>query len=108
MGYRLHVRKINRVEYADGVFNNMNDSIIPMLRDFPGDHWEPEDEARMEIEKEDFREGIGDLKKMSEQKFGERYPGIIREMTKKECIETLESILEEADPNQSVVSLDWF
>ena len=108
MGYRLHVRKINHVEYADGVFNNMGDSIIPMLYDFPGDHWVSDDEERMEINKDDFREGIAALKKMTEKEFKEKYPRVVMEMTKEKCISTLTSLLEEADPDQDVVSLDWF
>lgn len=109
MGYRLHARKINRIEYTDGVFNNMNDSIIPMLHDFPGDHWETEDESRMEIDKDDFREGIQILEKMSEKEINEKYPGVLNEyMTKKKLVDTLSSLLEQSEPKDDVVSLDWF
>lgn len=109
MGYRLHARKINHIEYTDGVFNNMGDVIIPLLRDFPGDHWESEDESRMEINKDDFRKGIRKLKWMTEKKINEKYPSILSEdMTKKKLIDTLSALLEEAEPNDDVVSLDWF
>ena len=109
MGYRLHVRKINHVEYTDGVFNNMGDCIIPMLHDFPGDHWVSDDEERMEINKDDFREGIAALKKMTEEEFNKKYPGVVvHEESKDGCVAILTSLLTAADPDQDVVSLDWF
>ena len=109
MGYRLHARKINHIEYTFGVFNNMGDVIIPLLRDFPGDHWESEDESRMEIDKDDFREGIQILEKMTEKKINEEYPGVLGEyMTKKDLVDTLSFLLKESEPRDNVVSLDWY
>lgn len=108
MGYRLHVRKINRVEYSDGVFNNMNDSIEPVLNDFPGDRWVSDDESRMEMDKEDFQEGIDLLKAMSDKDFEKKYPGVAREMTRQACVDAMQSLLDEADPQGSVIALDWY
>ncbi len=108
MGYRLYVRKINRIEYSDGAFNNMGDSVIPLLRDFPGDHWDPDDESRMEIDREDFKQGVEALERMPEKEFNGKYPGITREMSKDECVATLRTLLEESDPKNDVVALDWF
>lgn len=108
MGYRLHVRKINRIEYSTGSFNNMGDSVMPVLHDFPGDHWVSEDDCRLEINKDDFRDGIRKLKEMTSEQFKASYPRFTPEMTKEELVETLEELLEEADPDGDVVALDWF
>lgn len=108
MGYRLHVRKINRIEYSLGAFNNMNDSIMPILSDFPGETWKSEDHTQVEIEKENFQKGIEKLEEMTEIQFREKYPAFPKDMTKSELTLNLHTLLAEADPVGNTVTLDWF
>lgn len=111
MGYRLHARKINRVEYGDvAAFNgSCMDDIRRMVFDFSEDIWESEDESELEMPKADFKAGIEAVRKMSDEDFAEEYQALVKEgYSKSTVVALLSGLLAEADPDNDEIYLDWF
>ncbi len=58
--------------------------------------------------KEDFKQGIENLKQMSEEDFREEYPTLSKTNTKLHVVCMLQTLLDEADPVNDEIALDWF
>lgn len=112
MAEHLYVRTVNRIEYGGGVFSSsdmVRQEIRNILSDFSDDIYESDDESTMEIPKEDFREGIACFKKTDEASFVKQYPRLAAAgYTVASVTAALEKFLKDADPQQDVVTLDWF
>ena len=111
MSDRLHARKVNKIEYGDiAAFNDTcKDTIRNMLYGFSEEIWESEDENELEMPKSDLKAGIDTLLEMSDEEFSKEYETLIKEgYTKDKVISILNGLLEEADPNNDEIRLDWF
>jgi len=111
MGYRLHVRKVNKIEYGDiSVFNgSCADEINSLIRKEAGSLYEAEDGSEIELPKEDFRQGIESLKEMTDEEFAGKYKNLVQEgYTREKVIGYFEGFLEEADPDSEYIYFDWF
>ena len=111
MGYRLHVRKINRVEYGTGLFNHGHQAIMPILREMSEDISVDYDNDEIEMPKDDFKAGIENLKNLSDDEFRKKYPEVFKEYpkeTKETIVKNLEVFLEEADPENDTIAFDWY
>ena len=112
MSERLHVRKLNRIEYGTGLFSTGDgtyDDTMDLLREVSSNVWTSEDETSLEIPKADLRNGIKKLRRMSETTFRKKHPSLAKVgYTVKRATDHLQSFLEEADPEGDTVALDWF
>ena len=111
MGYRLHVRSINRIEYGSGYFTaGTTDEVIRIIREnFGNDIYSSDDESTFEIPKGDFLDGIKNVKEIPEEEFDRKYPGLVKaDYSKDEFIAALQDMYDSADPNNDEITLDWF
>lgn len=112
MSSRLHVRKVNRIEHSDGFFPSGDmtfyeiDDILVNMSDYAR---QSEDENSLEIPKDDFRKGVEGIRRMTDDAFCEKYPRLSAAgYTPAKTADALQSLLDESDPQDENVSLDWF
>lgn len=112
MAQRLHVRKVNRVEFSDGIFpsgDNTFYEIDDILINMSESGWQSDDEKRLEIPKDDFRKGVENIRRMTDDTFSKKYPRLSAAgYTPAKTADALQSLLDESDSQDENVSLDWF
>lgn len=111
MGYRLHVRSINRIEYGSGHFTaGTTDEVIRIIRDnFGNDIYSTDDESSFEIPKGDFLDGIEKVKSIPEDEFDRKYPCLVKaDYSKEEFVAALQDMYDSADPDKDEIIMDWF
>ena len=113
MGYRLHVAKVYKVEYALGdAFNYKCEEFHNLLSacdaTYTGESWESE----FEVTKEDWCKVINKLKHLYDLDESEReeIKGAIDDLTSTtdEVIHMLEYYLEHAEPDSDYLHLSFF
>lgn len=111
MGYRLHVRSINRIEYGSGHFTaSTSDEVIRILREnFGNNIYASDDESIFEIPKGDFLDGIENVKGIPEEEFDKKYPELVKaDYSKDEFVAALQDIYDASDPDNDEITMDWF
>ena len=109
MGYRIHARRINRIEHGTGLLNCEHKGTVEILSSFSEDFWISDDEKSMEIPKEHLAEGIEKIKSISETEFDKEYgKSFFDKISKEEIVEALQTLLDDADPECDTVYMDWF
>lgn len=112
MASGLHVRKVNRVEFSDGIFPSYDNTfyeVDDILVNMSESGWQSDDEQRLEIPKDDFRKGVENIRRMTDNAFGEKYPRLSAAgYTPAKTADALQSLIDESDPQGENVSLDWF
>jgi len=111
MGYRLHVRSINRIEYGSGYFTaDTTDEVIRIIREnFGNDIYGSDDESTFEIPKGDFLDGINRVKDIPEEEFNSRFPFLVQAgYPKEEFIAALQDMYDNAEPDSDEITMDWF
>ncbi len=111
MGYRLHARKVNKIEYGDiAAFNgSCVEDINSMIAGFTEDLYESEDGSELEMPKADFKAGIQGVRAMSDEEYAEEYGHLAGVgYTRDVVVGILEGFLAEADPDNDEICLDWF
>ncbi len=78
------------------------------LLDLSENCWTPEDEERIEMPKEDFKEGIEHLHSMSNEDYEKKWPDVKKLYKKEELCSILNKLYEEADPDNDTIAFDWF
>ena len=114
MGYRLHVAKTYKVEYASGdAFNYKVEEFHDLLSacgiDFTGEMHDPD----FEVSKEDWLKMIEKLKNLGSLKDAREKEDIQKcieelESTADETAEMLEYYLENSDPDNGYLHLSFF
>ena len=114
MGYRLHVARVYRVEYALGdAFNYKYEEFLNLLStcgvDYTGGN---EYEAEFEVTVDDWNKVIDKLKHLYDLEEDEReeIKGAVEDLesTTDEVIEMLEYYLENSDPDNDYLHLCFF
>lgn len=111
MGYRLHIRTVNKIEYGPGLFSaDTSDEVTRIMREHFGDDiWSDESESTFEIPKGDFLDGIASFRELSEDEFAQEYPNLVKlGYTKDKFADTLQGMYDSADPNNDEITFDWF
>lgn len=111
MGYRLHVRTVNKVEYGAGhLCADAEADFNRILSDqFGDDIFVSEDESSIEIPKGDFLDGMKAVGEIPEDEFGKEYPGLVKAgYGKKAFMDVLQDFWDTADPDNDEITFDWF
>ena len=111
MGYRLHARKVNHIEYGTGNFSGCEcTEVNQMLRKLCGDGLNMNaEEDVLVINRESLSEAIETIKGMTDGEFAHDYPVLDRSTGKSGVVACLETMLREADPEEDTyITADWF
>ena len=113
MGYRLHVAKVYKVEYALGdAFNYKCEEFHNLLSACDATYTGESYESDFEVTKEDWRKAIDKLKHLYDLDDNEReeIKGAVDDLasTTDEVIHMLEYYLEHADPDSDYLHLSFF
>ena len=113
MGYRLHVAKVYKVEYALGdAFNYKCEEFHNLLSACDATYTGESYESDFEVTKEDWRKVIDKLKHLYEldEDTRDEIKGAIDDLgsTTDEVIHMLEYYLEHADPDSDYLHLSFF
>lgn len=110
MGYRLHSRTVNRIEYSDGAFNaKCVDDLGYLLCEDCNEVWINESGDQMEMPKKDFSEMIQKLREMPEETVKKKYPNLYASCRSKDRLcEHLQSLLDVSEKNDNTIFLKWF
>lgn len=113
MGYRLHVCKVYKVEYAMGdAFNYKSMEFHNLLSACDVEYSGDEFDSDFEVSKEEWRKAIDKLKHLHDldEDKREEIKGAINDLesTVDEVIGMLEYYLEHSDPNNSQLNLSFF
>jgi len=109
MGYNMHVRTKNRIEYGRGLFSadTSNEVILIIRLYFGNDVYSNDSDTLFEIPRADFLSGIQKVKNI--KKFNTLFPNIISSgYDKEKFVSTLQEIYDTADPDNEEIALDWF
>ena len=113
MGYRLHVAKVYKVEYAlDDAFNYKCEEFHNLLSACDATYTGESYESDFEVTKEDWRKVIDKLKHLYDldDNEGEEIKGAVDDLasTTDEVIQMLEYYLEHAEPDSDYLHLSFF
>lgn len=112
MSSRLHVRKVNHIEHSSGIFPTIDNTfyeVDDILVNMSKSGWQSEDENSLEIPKDDFRKGVENIRRMTDNAFSKKYPRLSAAgYTPAKTADALQILLDESDPQDENVTLDWF
>ena len=113
MGYRLHVAKVYKVEYAlDDAFNYKCEEFHNLLSACDATYTGESYESDFEVTKEDWRKVIDKLKHLYDldDNEGEEIKGAVDDLasTTDEVIHMLEYYLDNAEPESDYLHLSFF
>ncbi len=113
MGYRLHVARVYKVEYALGDAFNYKCSEFHNLLSACGTEYTGEEyDAEFEVNKDEWKKAIDKVKHLYDLPVDEReeIQGAISDLgsTTDEVVQMMEYYLEKSDPNNDYLHLSYF
>ena len=111
MGYRLHIRTVNKIEYGDGMFSSDTfEEFTRLIREhFGGDIWSDEEESTFEIPRGDFIDGIASVGAVPEEDFVRDFPKLTGQGYSRDgLVKALQTMYDTADPDNDEITFDWF
>ncbi len=111
MGYRLHNRTVNKIEYGTGVFNHCCEQINLLIEELcPKAYFNDEETnfaSKIEIDKEELKNAIETVKN-NIQHFEWLLESKAINYTAREFVDILEGWLNTSDKESGFITLDWF
>lgn len=104
MGYRLHFAKVHKVEWEGGYFGGMDvDSVRQLLEEHDAMNWYDENADNWELGKAGVKTMIATLRKKPNAK-----NEFVEEDTNGEIADIFQHILDEAEPEEDYIRIEWF